>query len=209
MARLVATQTVALALAQETEIPEKTRRWLADIGAGTGSEIFDLPEKSKFLVEWWMINQKALNEGRWREAGVLPSATRYSKGHRDPIQPGLLPTNPSTDTNDVKAKVSPTPQMIEPFEIWADRIIHPDRRDLRFVKLSWRGQSLVEYPPEYLHPQVAPTAHFTTESPVSIDDAANLTMASTESSSSGSFVVLGLMIIAAIGLLCLLLRKRK
>ena len=49
---------------------------------------------------------------------------------------------------------SPAWELSEPFEVWSERIVDPERRNLDFVALSWDGTKVIENPAKSLDPRV-------------------------------------------------------
>jgi hypothetical protein len=157
--RFAATEIVASVLRSIEEFPEPTRQWLDYVGFGNGNEdINDLSQKSKFLVEWWILNEQAFLEERWNDVIPVPYAGSYPprpKLEHTPADDGWVP--PPVVEPPVPWKFKPL-DVPESFEDWSARIIHPERRDLRWVKLTFENDKWVEHPPIRLDPLAPPTA---------------------------------------------------
>lgn len=150
--RFAATEIVAGILSEIEEFPEPTREWLNYVSFGNhNKDINDLSQKSKFLVEWWLLNEKAFLEERWNEVVPLPHAGNYPP----PPKPKFLPEGPIPEFH---PKAFAPLNVHESFEDWSARIVHPERRDLRWVKLTFENDKWVEHPPIRLDPLAPPTA---------------------------------------------------
>jgi hypothetical protein len=76
--RFAATEIVASSLSENKDFPEPTREWLKYVKSGNGNkDVNDLSQKSKFLVEWWILNEQAFLDGRWDEVVPVPNAGTY------------------------------------------------------------------------------------------------------------------------------------
>lgn len=157
--RLVATEVVASILNNIDDFPEPVREWLKYVRHGnTSIKIRNLSEKSKFLVEWWILNEKAFIEERWDDVVPVPHSGSYSTK----LKPDLSPAGagefapPSEEETHEPWKFKPL-DVPESFEDWSARIVHPERRDLRWVKLTFEKDKWVEYPAIRLDPLAPPS----------------------------------------------------
>jgi len=154
--RFAATEIVASNLSEIEEFPEATREWLKYVKSGNGEGyISDLSQKSKFLVEWWILNEKAFLAERWNDVVPLPHAGSYLPLPKPKFLPGS--DSPPVDVPIVPWKFTPL-EVPESFEEWSARIVDPERRDLRWVKLTFENDKWVEHPPMRLDPRASPSA---------------------------------------------------
>lgn len=148
--RFAATEIVASILSEVEEYPEATREWLKYVKSGNGEGyISDLSQKSKFLVEWWILNEKAFLAERWSDVVPLPQAGSYLPFPKPKFLPGS--DSPPVDEPIVPWKFTPL-DVPESFEDWSSRIVHPERRDLRWEKLTFENDKWVEHPAIHLDP---------------------------------------------------------
>jgi hypothetical protein len=155
--RFAATEIVATLLNRIDEFPESTKEWLQYVKSGNGSnDVHDLSQKSKFLVEWWILNEKAFLEQKWNEVVPVPNAGSYAPRpvlKQLPEDDGWIP--PPMDEPKAPGKFKHL-EVSESFEDWSARIVHPERRDLRWVKLTFENDKWVEHPPIRLDPLAPP-----------------------------------------------------
>ena len=155
--RFAATEIVASILREIEEFPEPTREWLKYVKSGNGNkDINDLAQKSKFLVEWWILNEQAFLAGKWDEVVPVPHAGTYPPPPKPQFLPeGELPPG-AEDEPPTPWKFTPL-EVPESFEDWSARIVHPERRDLRWVKLTFENGKWVEHPAVRLDPPASAT----------------------------------------------------
>jgi hypothetical protein len=159
--RFAATEIVVGILNEIEDFPEATKEWLQFVESGNGhsKNIHDLSQKSKFLVEWWILNEKAFSEERWNDVVPPPYAGSYPpppKREPSPPRSKELPPPPAQET--LKPWEYEQLEVAESFEDWSDRIVHPERRDLRWVKLTFENGKWVEHSPIRLDPLAPPSA---------------------------------------------------
>ena len=157
--RLASTEIVARVLSSIKEFPEPAREWLKYVSLGNSSTASNnLSEKSMFLVEWWMLNEKAFVEERWDEVIPVPHAGTYSPPPKPDLSPagagGFDPTSEEETPEPWKFTPLDVP---ESFEDWSARIVNPEKRDLRWVPLTFENNKWVEHPPIHLDP-LAPSS---------------------------------------------------
>lgn len=142
--RVAAVKLVASTLANAPEFTGETKDCLMAINSGRESWIQTLSDESRYLIEWWLLNETAFETGKWSEIRPLPTHITYPDLKNDTS----LHLTPQT-----QALLGPTWELSEPFEAWAARIIDPKRRNLDFVALSWNGKKVVEHPAKSLDPE--------------------------------------------------------
>lgn len=146
--RSVATGVVAETLANSPEITGATRDCLRSISIGSNGGIESLSEKSRYLIQWWLLNENALNAGKWQEMRPLPQEIRFPSD--DTAFPPDIPADPELETARKSHILGPQWELSESFEAWSARIVDPKRRNLDFVALSWDGKKVVEHPAKSL-----------------------------------------------------------
>jgi hypothetical protein len=153
--RLAATEIVARALAENQSFTASTQKWLQSVAYGNGIAISSLPEKSRLLTEWWILNEGLLIAGKMHEAKPLPVMRFPSERPEIISSPPPPPPPPPPPT---LQKDSPPLEVLEPFEVWAKRVTRSDQRDLSYIELVFQNGKLIEVPPKRLSPSVKSTA---------------------------------------------------
>ncbi len=143
---------VASALFSATEFTGETRECLRAIGRGNEKQIQGLSDESRFLVQWWLLNDEAFEAGKWNETRPLPQEITYL----DPRKDTYFPRDEQWDKEKQPPFGSPAWDLAESFEAWAERIVDPKRRNLDFVALSWDGTKVIEHPAKSLDPKAKP-----------------------------------------------------
>ena len=153
--RLTATETVANILDSVEDFPEETMKWLVYVSLGDANARSDnLSEKSKFLVEWWIINEKAFLAKKWDQIVPVPNAGSYTIPKPVILQDAALDVLPEFKPPQ-PWKFKPL-EVSESFEEWSARIVHPERRDLSWVELTLVDGEWIPHPPKRLDPLAAP-----------------------------------------------------
>lgn len=132
--RVVATKACIRTLAFAEELPDETRKWFQSVRS------FDMPEASRLIVTWWLLNQEALDAGKWQEARTLPALPSIPKVTKEMLLgPKYLgPPIPQPPPRPRRENPwGPTWEVNESFEAWSARIVDPKKRDLRFADLTW------------------------------------------------------------------------
>jgi hypothetical protein len=162
--RLVATEVCASAIERAEELPAETRSWMGKIASGGWTVDYgELRDKSRLVLEWWLLNAEAIQAGKWDEARLIPDSPLVSDtAHRESDEDGPRPTVPPERAN----PAGPSWKVSEPFEVWAKRVTNPATRDLSFVDLVW-DHGWVEQPPRDLRVNLRPVMNpsFTREPP--------------------------------------------
>jgi|GEM_PF-5758391 len=144
---------VASTLFRASEFTGETRQCLrAIIGKGDSHQIQGLSDESKYLIQWWLLNQSAFEAGKWDETRPLPQEISYL----DPREDTAFPRDASWDPEKHPPYGSPLWELPESFEAWSARIVDPKRRNFDFVALSWDGKKVIEHPAKSLDPKVKP-----------------------------------------------------
>ncbi len=154
------------------EFNAETRECLEAIRAGYGGAIQTLSDQSRYLIEWWLLNESVLEAGKKEDARPLPKEITYLDVHDDKIfaniprldNPLALLSPAQLENLEIvfetpekqPPKLTPEWELAEPFEAWAERIVDPKRRNLDFVALSWDGKKVVEHPARSLDPEAKP-----------------------------------------------------
>jgi hypothetical protein len=155
--RLTATEIVADTLGQIEDFPEETKRWLDYVRFGDATVRSDnLSEKSKFLVEWWIVNEKAFLAEKWDQIIPVPNAGSYTIPKPVVLQDAALDVLPEFKPPQ-PWKFKPL-EVSESFEEWSARIVHPERRDLSWVELTLVDGEWIPHPPKRLDPLAAPSS---------------------------------------------------
>ncbi len=158
--RFAATEIVAGILTEIEEFPESTKEWLQYVESGNYyKHVFDLSHKSKLLVEWWILNEQAFLEERWSDVIPAPYGGSFPPLPKPDLSPAREEEAPPAPTEKPSNPWSLNPvEVTESFEDWSARIIHPERRDLRWVKLTFENGKWMERPPIRLDPLAPPSA---------------------------------------------------
>lgn len=153
--RLTATDLVAGILGEIEDFPVETMQWLDYVRFGDATVRSDnLSEKSKFLVEWWIVNEEAFLAEKWDQIIPVPNAGSYTIPKPVVLQDAALDVLPEFKP--------PQPwefkplEVSESFEEWSARIVHPERRDLSWVELTLVDGEWIPHPPKRLDPLAAP-----------------------------------------------------
>lgn len=151
--RVVATECVAAILAESPVFSGENRECLRAITSGNESEIQTLTQQSRYLVQWWLLNERAFEAGKWEDIRPLLHEITY-------IHPRDDTPLPSRDDNVYLLDPALRPpiggpelSVAESFEAWSARIVDPKRRNLDFVALSWDGKKVIEHPAVSLDPK--------------------------------------------------------
>jgi hypothetical protein len=214
---------MAATLASIPDLPTESAAWLketASKGAG-GLELAFVPEKSKALLDWWMHNGEAVLAGRPHEAIWLPSERELmpqifeawsevarSKPPQPPPQPPPIPREPP----------SALPIHVEePFESWAARVVDAKRRDVIWATVDYEtGRSVKpsiqeRYAPESSDKHLNQIANQSKppKPPSPASPRSNSSATDTESGLplSAPWSVVIVIIVAAIGLMWLLIKR--
>ncbi|MEO5915687.1 MAG: hypothetical protein ABIS50_15745 [Luteolibacter sp.] len=148
--RVAATGYVAATLAIAPEFSGPTKDFLKSLDSGRG--ILTLSDESKYLTLWWLLNQDAINAGKWNETKPLPGEIRLREPEFLDTKP--LPGNVPPDPILLTPKFGPSWELSESFEAWAKRIVDPKLRNLNFVELTWDRGRLTEHPAKSLDPKL-------------------------------------------------------
>jgi hypothetical protein len=147
--REAATRRVAEILANAPEFTGETRAYLRAISSGTESWVQGLSSQSRYLVEWWLLNEVAFGSARWEDTRPLPQEITFTNLKDDHVIPrGELRLRAQRPP-----MYAPEWNLTESFESWSERIVDPTRRNLDFVDLSWDGNNVVEQPSRSLDPK--------------------------------------------------------
>ncbi|MEY3898739.1 MAG: hypothetical protein RLZZ214_4261 [Verrucomicrobiota bacterium] len=147
--REAAVECVTTILLRAPEITGETKDYLLSIGRGRSDQIQTLSDKSKYLLQWWLLNEGAFEAGKWEDLRPLSQEIIYPDPSKDPY----FLRDKSWDPKKQPPFGSPMWELPESFEAWAERIVDPQRRNLDFVALSWDGTKVVEHPPKSLDPR--------------------------------------------------------
>lgn len=150
--RQAAIERVASILANTPEFTGETKKNLREINRGKGYLVQSLSDKSRNLIQWWLLNEKAFEAGKWSDTQPLP----YQIVYPDPGQDVFLPRGDSSNQEKQPPYGTPLWEVAESFEAWSERIVDPKRRNLDFVALSWDGKKVVEHPAKSLDPKAKP-----------------------------------------------------
>jgi hypothetical protein len=147
--RVAAVKRVADILANSPEFSGETSESLKAICSGRESLVQTLSDQSRYLVEWWHLNEDAFEAGKWESTRPLP----YRISYPHPKDDKPLPHEEPMEVGKQPPVGSPAWELSEPFEAWAERIVDPSRRNLDFVALSWDGTKVIEHPAKSLDPR--------------------------------------------------------
>ena len=150
--RVAAVKLVASTLANAQEFTGETRDCLRAICSGRESMVQTLSDESRYLIQWWLLNESAFEAGKWEDTRPLPEEISYLH----PKDDRLFPRHERWDQEKQPPFGSPAWELPESFEAWAERIVDPKRRNLDFVALSWDGTKVIEHPAKSLDPKVKP-----------------------------------------------------
>ncbi len=147
--RTVATEVVSEVLANSSEFTGATRDCLRSIYTGRGYHA--LPDESRYLIQWWLLNESALNAEEWDKVKPLPQEIIYIQPEMGeaPAPSAAPPPDPIRNT----PKFGPSWELSESFEAWSKRIVQPKLRNLDFVELTWHHGGLIEHPAKSLDPK--------------------------------------------------------
>ena len=145
--RVAAVRRVASILANAPEFTGETGACLRAISSGRESLVQTLSDESRYLIQWWLLNQSAFEAGKWAETQPLPQEISYLDSKKD------ISFHREPET---QAFFGPTWELSESFEAWSERIVDPKRRNLDFVALSWDGTKVIEHPAKSLDPNTRP-----------------------------------------------------
>ncbi len=147
--REAAVERVGSILFSATEFTGETRDCLRAICRERSDKIQALSEKSRYLLQWWLLNKDAFEAGKWDQTRPLP----YEISYPDPKSDRTIPPDEGWDPKKQPPFGSPLWTLPEPFEAWAARIVDPERRNLDFVALSWDGKKVIEHSAKSLDPK--------------------------------------------------------
>ena len=150
--RKAAVKLVASTLAHAPEFTGETRACLRAIRSGNESFLKTLSDESRYLIQWWLLNENAFEAGKWQDTRPLPQEITYL--HPKDDTPFLR--NELWDPEKQPPFGSPAWELSESFEAWSERIVDPKRRNLDFVALSWDGTKVIEHPAKSLDPNTRP-----------------------------------------------------
>jgi len=215
--REAATEIMMKALAITPGFPDETRQWFKSISVYYA--LFAVPERSKFLIDWWIHNEQTVMAGKLSEATWLPKERELKTKIFDewdefsrtktppPPPPPPVPSNEPYDPLPIK--------IAEPFKDWVRRVSHPEGRDLTWFTVDF--ETRMSIPPDQVmsyklgSQKTAPLTQNTTYeiknhrlSIAAIEHGSSLK----ESASEGLTVLLWLLVVvAALGGLWMLLRE--
>jgi len=149
--RVAAVKLVASTLADSPKFTGETRKCLRAISINE-SLIQTLSAESRYLIQWWLLNEDTFEAGKWDDTRPLPQEITYPS----PKDDTRLPYKEPMDEGTQPPYGSPAWELPEPFEAWAARIVDPKRRNLDFVALSWDGKKVIEHPAKSLDPKTKP-----------------------------------------------------
>jgi hypothetical protein len=152
--RQAAVKLVVSILFRAPEFTGETGECLKAIGRGDTGRVQGLSDVARNLVQWWLLNEKAFVAGKWDETLPLPQQIIYG----DPLTDTVLRRDWGWDPGKQPPFGSPAWELPEPFEVWAERIVDPKRRNLDFVALSWDGAKVIEHPAKSFGPRAKPKA---------------------------------------------------
>ncbi len=222
--RVTATEIMSKTLAVIPGLPDESIVWLVDMAGGGGGsgglEFMFVPEKSKALLDWWGHNGEAVLAGRANEATWLPAerklTPRIFEAWRevDQAKPPLPPPPPPTFSQE---PWSPLPLRVdEPFESWAKRIVDPKLRDVTWATVDFETGSSVRLGVSAIDPserngQLAVRGDTQTGSPsvASPNGSAPTRDVRKAPHLVAPWHLFVVMIIAAIGILWLVLKRRR
>lgn len=154
--RVAVVKSVSETLAYSPVFTGETRECLRAIRSGNESEIQTLTDQSRYLIQWWLLNENAFETGKWDEIRPLPQKISYIHPKDDIPFPPRDKSVYSIDPAQRPPIGGPEWELNESFEAWSARIVDPRRRNLDFVALSWDGKRVIEHPPVSLDPKAKP-----------------------------------------------------
>lgn len=131
--REAAVEQVADLLFMTPEFTGETLECVKAIAKGYAGSVQGLSDESRYLVQWWLLNESAFEAVNWKDARPLPQKITYA----DPeIDTSFIFSSEGWDPEKQPPYGSPAWELSESFEAWSKRIEDPKRRNLGFVALS-------------------------------------------------------------------------